>query len=75
MPIAVYDLPIMQNVTDYEEFPGDTDAPYSVQVLARVSGYMTRVYFQDGNMVRKGEKLFEIDPQMYRPTTPAPWGP
>jgi membrane fusion protein, multidrug efflux system len=66
MPIAVYDAPIVKDVTDYEEFPGDTDTPYSVQVLARVSGYMTRVYFQDGTMVRKGEKLFEIDPQMYR---------
>lgn len=65
-PIAVFDTPVVKEVTDYEEFPGDTDTPYSVQVLARVSGYMTRVYFQDGTMVRKGEKLFEIDPQMYR---------
>ncbi len=66
MPIAVYDTPIVKEVIDYEEFPGDIDTPYSVQVLARVSGYMTRVYFQDGTMVRKGEKLFEIDPQIYR---------
>lgn len=66
MPIAVYDTPIVREVTDYEEFPGDTDSPYSVQILARVSGYMTRVYFKDGTMVRKGDKLFEIDPQMYQ---------
>src|SRR5262245_10017839 len=65
-PIAVYDLPVTREVTDYEEFPGDIDSPYSVQVRARVSGYMTNVYFRDGDMVRKGDKLFEIDPRMYK---------
>ncbi len=64
-PIAVYDLPITRMVTDYEEFPGETDSPYSVQIRARVSGYMTRVYFLDGTMVKKEDKLFQIDPQMY----------
>ncbi len=65
-PIAVYDLPITRTVTDFEEFPGETDSPYSIQVRARVSGYMTNVYFLDGSMVRKGDKLFEIDPRMYK---------
>ena len=65
-PIAVYDLPVTRTVLDYEEFPGDTDSPYSVQVRARVSGYMTGVYFPDGTMVKKGDKLFEIDPRMYK---------
>ncbi len=36
-PIAVYDLPVTRTVLDYEEFPGDVDSPYSVQVRARVS--------------------------------------
>jgi multidrug efflux system membrane fusion protein len=62
----VYDTPVTRTVLDYEEFPGETDSPYSVQVRARVTGYMTNVYFHDGNMVRKGDKLFEIDPRMYR---------
>jgi multidrug efflux system membrane fusion protein len=65
-PIAVYDTPVTRTVLDYEEFPGETDSPYSVQVRARVTGYMTNVYFHDGNMVRKGDKLFEIDPRQYR---------
>ena len=65
-PIAVYDLPVIRTVLDYEEFPGDVDSPYSVQVRARVSGYMTNVYFTDGLMVKKGDKLFEIDPRMYK---------
>ena len=66
VPVAVYDLPITRVVTDYEEFPGQTDSIYSVQVRARVSGYMTNVYFKDGSMVTKEDKLFEIDPRMYK---------
>ena len=66
-PIAVYDEPITRVVTDYEEFPGWTDAIYSVQVRARVSGYlMNPVYFKDGDMVEENAKLFQIDPQQYR---------
>src|SRR5262249_12910145 len=43
------------------------DSPYSVQVRARVSGYLNDpVYFSDGNMVKKGDKLFQIDDRMYR---------
>ena len=65
-PVAVYDLPITRVVTDYEEFPGQTDAIVSVQILARVSGYMTRVYFKDGTQVEQDAKLFEIDPRQYK---------
>ena len=65
-PIAVYDTPITRTVTDFEEFPGETDSPYSVHVMARVSGYMIDVPFPDGAMVHKGAKLFQIDDRMYR---------
>lgn len=64
-PIAVYDLPVTQVVTDYEEFPGQTDSIIYVQVRARVSGYMTNVYFKDGTYVEKDAKLFEIDPRPF----------
>jgi RND family efflux transporter MFP subunit len=65
-PVAVYDAPITRVVTDYEEFPGQTEAIISVQLLARVSGYMTRVYFKDGTQVEQDAKLFEIDPRQYK---------
>ena len=65
-PVAVYDLPVTRVVTDYEEFPGQSDAIISVQIRARVSGYMTNVYFKDGTQVEKGDKLFEIDPRQYK---------
>src|SRR6185369_4215053 len=37
----------------------------SVEVRARVSGYITKVGFQDGAMVKQGDVLFEIDPREY----------
>jgi multidrug efflux system membrane fusion protein len=61
-------LPITKTVTDYEDFPGRTDAIYSVTVTARVSGYLDRVYFQDGQQVTKGDVLFQIDPRPFKAT-------
>ena len=62
-PTAVYDQPVTRIVTDYEEFPGDIDRLISVQVTARVSGYLNDpVYFKDGTMIEKDAKLFQIDP-------------
>ncbi|MGZ3317860.1 MAG: efflux RND transporter periplasmic adaptor subunit [Isosphaeraceae bacterium] len=65
---VVYDTPITQVVTDYEDFPGRTDAIYTVEVRARVSGYLKRVYFHDGQEVRKDELLFLIDPRPFKAT-------
>jgi membrane fusion protein, multidrug efflux system len=66
-PTVLYDTPVTLTVTDYEEFPGDIDTPYSVQVTARVSGYLNDpVYFKDGTMIEKDAKLFQIDPRMYQ---------
>ncbi len=65
---VVYDTPITQTVTDYEDFPGRTDAIYTVEVRARVSGYLKRVYFHDGQEVRKDDLLFLIDPRPFQAT-------
>ncbi len=65
---VVYDTPITQVVTDYEDFPGRTDAIYTVDVRARVSGYLKRVYFHDGQEVRKDDLLFLIDPRPFQAT-------
>jgi len=67
-PVVTYDTPISQVVTDYEEFPGRTEATYTVEVRARVSGYLKRVYFQDGQEVRQGDGLFMIDPRPFQAT-------
>jgi RND family efflux transporter MFP subunit len=67
-PLVVYDTPITRVVTDYEDFPGSAYAIYTVEVRARVSGYLKRVYFQDGQEVKKGDSLFLIDPRPFQAT-------
>ena len=57
--------PVTQQITDYFEFPGQTAAVGEVEIRARVTGYLVKVNFEDGQNVKKGDLLYEIDP---RPT-------
>jgi RND family efflux transporter MFP subunit len=65
-PPVTVSCPVERNVTDYADFTSRTAAVDSVEVRARVSGYLDRVNFKDGALVRKGDVLFEIDPRTYR---------
>lgn len=58
--------PISREVTDYFEFPGQTEAVGEVDVRARVTGYLMKVNFVDGQNVKKGDLLYEIDPRPYQ---------
>jgi RND family efflux transporter MFP subunit len=53
--------PIERNVTDYADFTGRTAAVNSVEVRARVDGYLDSVNFTEGALVKKGDVLFVID--------------
>src|SRR3954452_13518056 len=57
-------LPVRRTVHDYEEFTGRTDAIESVEVRARVTGWLDSVHFTDGSEVNEGDLLFEIDPRL-----------
>ncbi len=59
-------LPVSRYVTDYEDFTGRTDAIDSVEIRARVGGYLDKINFLDGAIVKKGQVLFEIDPRPYQ---------
>ena len=61
-------LPTTDRVTDYEDFIGHTEAVFSVEVRARVNGYLDKVNFKDGDEVEKGDVLFEIDARPYQST-------
>ena len=52
--------PVRKSVTDYLELTGNTQAVNTVQLRARVEGYLERVLFQDGQSVKKGDLLFLI---------------
>jgi RND family efflux transporter MFP subunit len=60
--------PIQRTVTDYLELTGNTQAIQTVQLVARVSGYLEKVLFQDGQIVKKGQLLFLIQQNTYQDT-------
>src|SRR5438132_11316164 len=64
-PVTV-SRPVQRDVTDYADFTGRTAAFDSVEVRARVWGYLDKVNFKEGALVKKGDVLFEIDPRTYR---------
>ena len=68
LPPAVVDVatPLERTVTDYQIFTGRTQAVQSVDLKARVTGYLTKVNFKDGDPVKEGEVLFEIDDRPYK---------
>jgi RND family efflux transporter MFP subunit len=57
--------PVRQAVTDYLDLTGNTQAIYTVQLVARVVGYLEKVLFQDGQRVKKGQPLFVIQQNTY----------
>lgn len=58
--------PVVSEVVEWDEFTGRLEAVESVDVRARVSGYLQAVHFADGEMVKKGALLFVIDPRPYQ---------
>lgn len=57
--------PTVQAVTEFLEFTGNAQALESVDLTARVEGFLQDIRFKDGQMVRKGEPLFVIEPRPY----------
>jgi RND family efflux transporter MFP subunit len=65
-PQVAVSRPVEREVTDYRDFTARTAAVDSVELRARVWGYLDRVNFQEGALVKAGDVLFEIDPRIYR---------
>jgi multidrug efflux system membrane fusion protein len=57
--------PVVRSVTDYLEQTGSASAVASVNLVARVPGYLESVNFKDGSIVNKGDVLFVIEPASY----------
>jgi membrane fusion protein, multidrug efflux system len=65
-PTIPISLPVKRVVTEYVDFTGRTNAVYSVDVRARVSGYLVQMPFKEGAEVKEGDLLFQIDPRPYQ---------
>ena len=57
--------PLERDLTDWDEYTARLEAVDSVEVRARVSGYLQSVYFREGSLVHEGDLLLEIDPRPY----------
>jgi RND family efflux transporter MFP subunit len=67
-PAVTVVKPIVRTITDYDEYVGRFAAVNSVEVRARVSGYLDGVHFKDGQLVKQGDLLFTIDKRPFQNT-------
>jgi RND family efflux transporter MFP subunit len=63
---VVATTPITDEVRDFEDFTGRLDALKTVDIRARVTGYVKQVPFKEGDQVKEGDLLFQIDPDPYQ---------
>ena len=66
-PVTVA-APVKRTVFDFDEYVGRFVAINSVEVRARVSGYLEGVHFKDGQIVKQGDLLFSIDKRPFQYT-------
>lgn len=65
-PSVTVAKPLMKDITEWDDFIGRFEAVDQVEIRARVSGYLDKVHFQDGTLVKVGDRLFTIDQRPYR---------
>lgn len=65
-PVVFVASPAHRSITDSEDYPGRLVAAEIVEVSPRVTGYIERVQFKDGDRVQAGDVLFQIDARPYQ---------
>lgn len=66
VPTVSVAYPIPEKVNEWDEFTGRLASPETVEIRARVPGYIDQVHFKEGSDVKQGDLLFTIDPRPYR---------
>jgi RND family efflux transporter MFP subunit len=70
-PAVTVSQPIQRELVEWDEYTGQFAAKEYVEIRARVSGYLTEIHFEDGQIVKQGDLLFVIDPRPYEATLAA----
>ncbi|MGH7849541.1 MAG: efflux RND transporter periplasmic adaptor subunit, partial [Thermodesulfobacteriota bacterium] len=65
-PNVTVSKPVAEEIVEWDEYTGRLEAVDTVDVRARVSGYLESIHFKDGQTVKKGDLLFVIDPRPYQ---------
>src|SRR5215471_11489652 len=58
--------PLQKAITEWDEYTGRFTAVETVEIRARVSGFIDSVHFNEGQLVKRGDLLFVIDQRPYR---------
>src|SRR5688572_4968231 len=65
-PTVTVAKPVKRTIVDQDEYVGRFVAVDSVEIRARVSGYLDQVHFKDGQIVKQGDLLFTIDRRSFQ---------
>jgi RND family efflux transporter MFP subunit len=65
-PPVTVSKPIQKSITEWDEYTGRFEALATVDVRARVSGFIDSIHFKDGQIVKQGDLLFVIDQRPYQ---------
>src|SRR5215218_2999401 len=65
-PAVTVARPLQKNITEWDEYTGRFVAVETVEVRARVSGFVNSIHFKDGQLIKQGDLLFVIDPRPYQ---------
>lgn len=67
-PAVTIATPVKRSVVEREEYVGRFVAVNAVEIRARVSGYLEKIHFEDGQLVQAGALLFTVDPRPFQNT-------
>jgi RND family efflux transporter MFP subunit len=65
-PTVMVSHPLAKPIVDWKEFSGRFEPIASIEIRARVSGYLQSINFEDGQIVEAGTLLFVIDPRPFQ---------
>jgi len=65
LPTVTVSQPVEQSIVEWDDYVGRFEASQAVEIRPRVSGALTAIHFTDGQIVRKGQLLFTIDPRPF----------
>jgi RND family efflux transporter MFP subunit len=65
-PGVTVSQPLERTIVEWDDYTGRFDAVDTVDIRARVSGYLTEIHFKDGQRVKKGDLLYTIDPRPFQ---------
>jgi multidrug efflux system membrane fusion protein len=64
-PAVTVAKPLAKRITNWDEYSGRFQAVQMVEVRPRVSGFIDKIHFKDGQIVKAGELLFTVDPRPF----------